>query len=339
MISKIWQRVKSIYENRAIAVMYHQVCEKKIDPWELAVHPENFEKQVTHMKKNFNVVSADELAHCISRGKLGRNMLVITFDDGFADNYINAVPVLEHYQVPAIFFFTTNPLQTSARYWWDELQYILFESEDLPRLLQIQVGNETIAWTFNSDQRLTPEMTVQIQSWRYGKPVSNERIGLFLKLWEQIKPLSVDDQRTVLQTLVVWSGCSLPYPEYDKVMNLEQANAVARSSLFSIGAHTVSHILMGAHNEPVQRYEIFESKRFLEKMINKAVYGFAYPYGNFNALSQSLLKEAGFRYGFSTTQAMVDPRSDLFALPRIQAKNLDVRNFASSLRQLSTQRT
>src|SRR5688500_8393707 len=126
MVKQLWNRLARSAEQKALILMYHQVCEKSTDPWDLAVAPENFERQLRHLKNNFDVVPLDDLAGSVRNGKLTRRMAAITFDDGFADNCQNAAPLLEAYDLPATFFITTSHLNSSRLYWWDELESIIF---------------------------------------------------------------------------------------------------------------------------------------------------------------------------------------------------------------------
>src|SRR5688572_14590058 len=104
MLNAMWQRMRDFRQKKALILMYHQVCEKKNDPWELAVHPERFAAQLYFLKRNFDVVPMEELAEAISRKKMVKNLAAITFDDGFADNFKNAVPMLDWLKLPATFY-------------------------------------------------------------------------------------------------------------------------------------------------------------------------------------------------------------------------------------------
>ena len=94
--------MRKLREQKAAILMYHQVCERTNDPWELAVHPNHFDQQLAYLKKHFNVVSIADLAEGIARHKM-KKTIAITFDDGFKDNYTNAAPLLDWHEVPATF--------------------------------------------------------------------------------------------------------------------------------------------------------------------------------------------------------------------------------------------
>src|ERR1700759_3055747 len=89
-----------------IVLMYHRVDKVDTNPWSICVSPENFEKQIRFLKQNFNIITVDELVIQLRSNTINQNAVCITFDDGYADNYIHAKPVLEKYNCPATFFIT-----------------------------------------------------------------------------------------------------------------------------------------------------------------------------------------------------------------------------------------
>ena len=69
----------------------------------------------------------------VSGGDVPSAGVVVTFDDGYADNFHNAKPLLERYEIPATVFVTTGYLQDQREFWWDELERILLQPGTLPR--------------------------------------------------------------------------------------------------------------------------------------------------------------------------------------------------------------
>jgi peptidoglycan/xylan/chitin deacetylase (PgdA/CDA1 family) len=78
----------------------------------LFVAPENFEKQMSYIKReNYKVISLDELVEGIlNKKKFPHKTLVITFDDGYKDNFTYAYPTLNRYGFPATIFLTSNDI-------------------------------------------------------------------------------------------------------------------------------------------------------------------------------------------------------------------------------------
>lgn len=82
-------------------------------------------------------------------------------------------------------------------------------------------------------------------------------------------------------------------------MTLAQVKEL-RSNNIEIGSHSLNHADLGSLDEENLRKEIFDSKYFLEKLTDKKVLSFCYPYGIYNSRVRDLLKEAGYKYGLTT---------------------------------------
>lgn len=318
---------------KAAILMYHQVCEKRYDPWELAVHPNHFDTQLDYLKKNFNVVSVAELADGITAHKL-KKTVAITFDDGFRDNYVNASPLLDWHALPATFYVATRAMKADYVYWWDALQDVIFHTEVLPVRLDIVINDIPVQFTFRTDRKLNDRLINQLRAWNYNLPIPNERIAMYMLLWHHIRPLNFAQQERVIAIIREWADHKQFTTRLDQTMSVREMQMLTENPLFTVGAHSVHHAMLSQQNAIDQAYEVKESKRQLEKWVGRPVTGFAYPYGNYSALTQTLLKEAGFRYAVSTEAKAVTTDDDPFALPRIQVKNWCVYEFASKLNEM-----
>src|SRR6188474_2397677 len=103
--------ISSLFKNLTGAcsvLLYHRVCKLDHDNLLLSVTPDNFFDQVNYLKKYHRILKADEFREIVlQKKKFPPGSVLITFDDGYADNYINALPVLESLDVEAIFFIST----------------------------------------------------------------------------------------------------------------------------------------------------------------------------------------------------------------------------------------
>jgi peptidoglycan/xylan/chitin deacetylase (PgdA/CDA1 family) len=335
MVKELWSKIFGHASGGALILMYHQVCEKKSDPWDMAVHPENFASQLYYLRKNFHVVSIDELSNCIMRKKLSKKLIAITFDDGFEDSYTNAAPMLEWLKLPATFYIPTHAIASRQQFWWEELQTIVLQSEELPKKVALCVGGHEFQFRFNSDNILRGKLTREIKNWRANMPIPNERIRLYYDLWQYLQPLPYTQQQQALAEIKNWSLLIRPTKNDNGVMSLQQVRKLSENALFRIGAHTVTHARLGSQAVADQAFEIEESKKVLEGWINKPVTGFAYPYGNYNVETKKLLHEKGFKYAVSTEGRRVKYTDDRYALPRIHVKNWKVDEFDKTIRELS----
>ncbi|MEJ7830493.1 MAG: hypothetical protein WKF91_19950, partial [Segetibacter sp.] len=72
--------------------MYHRIADINRDPWQLAVTPEHFEQNLTLLQKKFNVITVSELVEQLNNKSITSDSVCLTFDDGYADNYLFAKP-------------------------------------------------------------------------------------------------------------------------------------------------------------------------------------------------------------------------------------------------------
>jgi peptidoglycan/xylan/chitin deacetylase (PgdA/CDA1 family) len=260
-----------------LVLMYHRIAEVQLDPWNLCVSPTHFEQQLQWMKKHARVLSVEQLSQQLNAGQLEDGGLVLTFDDGYADNYTTARPLLETYGLPATFFLTTGPLEQPAMYWWDALQQILFETLHLPALLALQVGPQEIRFALETETYLSAPLRASLQAWKATDPPPSKRAQLYMQLWQQLRSLPAPQQQSILGSLRDWANSIVAHPADPVVLSLAQLTDLAHHPLIDVGVHTVTHPALGEHNRAVQLAEIVHSKRRLESWCKRPLSAFAYP--------------------------------------------------------------
>jgi peptidoglycan/xylan/chitin deacetylase (PgdA/CDA1 family) len=99
--------------------LYHRISEVNNDPFQLCVAPDNFDSQIKYLNEKFNTISLQEMAKGIHSGRMQKNTISITFDDGYEDNLVNALPILDKYKVPVTVFVTSGKLDDAEPFYWD----------------------------------------------------------------------------------------------------------------------------------------------------------------------------------------------------------------------------
>ena len=121
-------------------LMYHRINDD-LNCLGLSVTPEIFRKQIKYIKKNYKIVGMDRAIEVLSSKNTDNNYCVITFDDGYRDNYDNAFPILKRYQVPATIFVTYDAVE-SGRFNWVEFDEAVLKTKATHLdLLQWGIGN------------------------------------------------------------------------------------------------------------------------------------------------------------------------------------------------------
>jgi peptidoglycan/xylan/chitin deacetylase (PgdA/CDA1 family) len=107
-----------LLHNAAVVVAFHRIDDTE-DPDGLTLGPDMFERYCRFFRRHFRVTSLGELVDRLEQGRTVSRHLVLTFDDGYLDNYEHAAPVLERLGLPATFFVVTQWIGTDVVAWWD----------------------------------------------------------------------------------------------------------------------------------------------------------------------------------------------------------------------------
>ena len=123
-------------------LMYHHIDERG-GVSSLSVSPENFRRQMRFLSEHdYNVISLAELVQAkLEKKRLAPNAVVLTFDDGYEDNYTFAYPILKEYNLPATAFVIVNFI--------DKEGYLTFRQiEEMTSPGLIAIGSHTLSETF-----------------------------------------------------------------------------------------------------------------------------------------------------------------------------------------------
>ena len=329
--------IKKYLEQKAIVLMYHRIADSKADVWDIAVSPENLEEHLKLLKQTGRIVPLKELAKQVKNKWIKKNSIAITFDDGYADNFFVAKPLLEKYELPATFFIPSLNIGQQKEFWWDELEEIILYTKELPSALSTIINNIKIEFELGEENKLNDEIISKQLAWKaYEHPPSTLRCNIFLTIWEALKPLNDEKQQAYLQVIRKWAGCNISTrPEY-RCMSTEQLQMLGANKLFTIGAHSSTHAALAFHDRSYQEKELGENKSFLENILSKKIQLLAYPYGSYNADTVNTAMDRGFKYAFTTDEESVCNKTGPYHIGRFQVKNQDTNNFAESMERWIT---
>ena len=333
MIRKWWRTIGQPYETKAIILMYHRVADLRYDPWQLAVSPALFEQQLRVIRQQWNPLSLSELTQSLTAGSVPDRSVVLTFDDGYIDNFTQAKPLLEQYQIPATFFITTNTCEQQTPFWWDELQVILLASKRLPEQIRLTIAGEELVVDLEGETTLTPSLEQKHHAWVAAEGIATKRCGLYLELWRRMRPLVHGEQQTIMATLRDLAG-QVPGTNSGLIgMTPQHLRQLLINPLFSVGAHTVTHPALAAHSGEEQQQEISSSRLYLEELIQKPINLFAYPYGSHTDTTVAVLQKQQFGAAVTTNEGLITKHSQLLRLNRYQVINWRGETFDRQLNQ------
>lgn len=316
-LTKIFQRGQA----KAIVLCYHRVAHDNVDPWELAVSPENFEQQLRMLRKKFSVIPVAELTADASKRRGGK-AICITFDDGYTDNYTTAKPLLEEYNLPSCFFIASGYTGKRQLFWWDELTDILLRKEILPATLHLQLVKEVFTFDLAAGTVLTNEQIEQLSTWRAKKPAVHKRCELYLQLWQAVRLLNAEETQVVMQALRDWSGYKQNGVPADRLpMTETQLRDLSQNPLFTIGLHTTNHLALAAHPMYLQEDEVKQNKAQLQRVLQRPVDTMSFPYGKYNDDTLQVIRRHKIVSAFASEKKVTTKHTDRTHIGRFAVGN------------------
>ena len=310
---------------RPAVLMYHRVQSLAIDPWALAVSPENFEAQLQFLRRHRRIVAMDVLVDLLRAGRLPDDAVAITFDDGYRDNLTHAAPLLDRYEAPAVLFLATGTCGSGRPFWWDELASLTVGCERAVRTRWRVAETElALAWPADRQARARSRM---YRAWE--APVT-ERQRAYVAAWRALRGVAEPEREAALAELRAISG-PVPSEETGLPLTHDEVRTLVRRGAYSLGAHGVSHAPMTTLCPERCAAELAASKRACEDLAAAPISGFAYPYGDLDPAVKRAVIGQSFAWACSTEAGAVTPRPDPFALRRIAVGDWDAQQLAGAL--------
>jgi peptidoglycan/xylan/chitin deacetylase (PgdA/CDA1 family) len=330
----MFNRIKRYFrtpELKAIGLMYHRICNLETDPWQLAVSPDNFESQIKMLAETFDVLPLNDLTQQLATGSVKENSIYITFDDAYVDNYLYAKPILEQYACPATFFIPTHYIGKQQPFWWDELEAIVLHSKELPSTLTINFDTQPFIFDVDAEG-LSEDIELKQQLWKWPEPPPTRRCELYLKIWEQLRPLPYPKISAIIDQIKVWANCDRFDTTKGIAMTTEQLKDLSENTLFSLGLHTQTHPALASHSKAIQNEEIFGCRNYLKENNYPFISAIAYPYGSYNQDTLSVIAHNQIALGFTTKAEVVTKSSSPDRLGRFQVNNYTGEELAANLK-------
>ena len=278
---------------RAVLLAYHRILPRdrlRAFPFleDLVTTEEDFAAQMSLLAARFRVLSLVEIVQAVRRGdRLEAGTIGITFDDGYADNYHVAWPVLRRHRLPATVFLTTGHVGGGrGLFWWDEVSR--WRSAGVRRIEVEGLGMRSVA-----------------------------TMGARDRLLEDLKTLPVDEaHRRVRDASARAASGGAPDPgkeflSWDQVREMQ-------SEGISFGSHTVSHCLLPVETAGRRRAELHDSRAVIERETGRPCELFCYPNGAATGPIAREVQAAGFLGAVATgaREVIQDAGLDRYRLPR-----------------------
>lgn len=294
-VAALAQVFRTPSQNSVTIIGYHRVVaniEKAEENsiYGLVVSKKTFREHCRILKENFEVVSLEEATQFLESGEYSHlPKAVITFDDGYLDNYEEAFPVLREFNLPATIFLPTTMI-----------------GKDEP------LSHDKAFWLAkNAIEKALPLENIFLKA---GLTSEKTEFSDALDLCDKIVYLPTEQRDIIISELE--NALSITeYPKEYRLLNWEQVSEMSRNGI-NFGNHTATHPVLPLENEQTFVREIFESKEILEEKLGKPVYSFAYPNGKYNQEVREQIIKAGYKFAVTTDKRINKSGEDLFILGR-----------------------
>jgi Predicted xylanase/chitin deacetylase len=269
----------------------------------------NLLQHVLYLRRHYRIMHAEDALrdlytpaeHLVAARKDRRPRLVITFDDGYVDNYHYAREIARDYCVPMTVYLIPGYIESGQRFWW-------FEGESMSRRARAQQATlGGCVFQLTSDEGRSAVAQLIDDRVRFATSVS-EREHFLLQARAALDPSPNVDERDRDQE-------HLP-------LNWAQVLEMDKEGWISFGAHTMHHpILAYLRDDAEIQSEVSRCKEVLEQRLGHSVYSFAYPLGqaqHIDAVVVEAVKVAGYRWALTTTYGINSPQTDPYRLKRVE---------------------
>jgi peptidoglycan/xylan/chitin deacetylase (PgdA/CDA1 family) len=276
--------------------MYHRIIDASDNDTRftqpgLVVFPGIFTAQMAFLKREFEIIALPKLVESLETDQpIPPNAVVITFDDGWEDNYTNAFPILRELDIPATIFLTIDYIETGRKMWFLCAGYIL------------------------ASNKIAPNDIIRIYN-----SITEENIASYPGNDNFLEMLKKYDSKTIEEVIIKLSeAAGLGESEFFSLGKMLNWDQIMKMEGIDFGSHGLSHSIMTLLNSEQIRRELCESKRIIEEKLGTEAISFAYPNGNFNSEIKAMVREARYKCALATSNT---EKPDLLALGRIGVHN------------------
>lgn len=300
--SGVLQAVGRLRGPTAAILMYHSVME---DPrsqetylGEIILSQTVFRQQIQLLARRFRPTSLDQVEQFVNgKGEIPNRAVVVTFDDGYTDNYEIAAPVLNELGVPATFYATVECVDRRTLPWPARLRFCFRNTKK-----RRWADSSGKIWPLSSNE---------------------ERESALLRSCHECCQLSGAVQEKYVASLANELDTQVPVDSGALMMNYDQMRALVRQGHI-IGSHTMTHPNMAYVNSDVARHEMIESKRRLEQELATPVLHFAYPCPalspHWTERTVTTSREIGYATAVTTNGGVARQGDDPLRLKRIGSR-------------------
>lgn len=291
-----WYRTRDKNRGSVLVLCYHRVNDEH-DPFWPAVTVNDFRQQMAFLATHYELLPVERALFSPVSGRAKGPRVIVTFDDGFLDNWTCAWPILRQLGIPSIFFVTTGFIDRKRRPWPDHVRLLVANSAKT----EVSILGRTFSLT-SLDRRVEAARGMN---------------ALLL-------PLMPEAREQHLHALEEDLGCppaEMPAMTWEHLALMAEQGAV-------IGAHSETHPSLRGTDRELQFWELSRSRDRIGQCLKRPTDYLAYPFGHYDQTTIALAKEVGFRAAFSTVPGLYQREvHSAWEIPRFHTTNEPISYF------------
>jgi peptidoglycan/xylan/chitin deacetylase (PgdA/CDA1 family) len=305
LVQQFGARVRRFFAPPTIVLLYHRVVPHVgRDPNLLCISTANFAAHLAWLRRYCCVLNEADFLDQFFRPRRtrvaldgGKPRVLVTFDDGYADNHHHALPILAEHGVQAIVFASSDLIGSDQPFWWDAVE------------------------------QLTLDHDAPAEGWQLPKglvvPPTHDRHHAFRTIQQTLKYMRRAPRADALAALAEQAGQTPSVDNDLRPMTWDELRAWHAAGQ-AVGAHTQSHPQLSALEDEDIREELVGCKRRLEAELGVTMNLLAYPFGaagDYDDRCERIAREIGFKGAFANRPANARWTPSDFAIPRCLVRN------------------
>jgi peptidoglycan/xylan/chitin deacetylase (PgdA/CDA1 family) len=265
----------------------------------------NLRQHLLYLRRHYRLLHVEAaLEELYAQRKQGRSdrrtPLVLTFDDGYRDNYTHGFALARELQVPFTVYLVPGYIESGKNFWWVESERLVARAQTR----EVEVEGRVYRLD-NTEERTALSVLLDVRA-RHAHSIA-EREAFLAEMREKLAVPDTALEEELPAMPVTW----------------EQVRAMEESGWVSFGAHTQNHPVLASITDPDELcQQIVECRVALKQHLGHPVHSFAYPIGQMQHISDQVLqivREAGYKWAVTTNYGYNTPADNPYLLKRAEA--------------------
>lgn len=306
---------------KLMVVMYHYVRNLKNTryPEIKGLDVKLFEEQIIYLKRNYNIVSIDDVLSSIkNKSSLPEKAVLLTFDDAYKDHYTYVFPIMIKYNIKGAFYIPTKSFKEKSILDVNKIHFILANTKNIQDIIDdiyilLDVNREK--YKLNTNEYYFNKLAIQS---RFDiKEVIFVKRLLQVELQEELRVIIVKklfEKYVGVNENIFWEEL---YLTKEQILCMQSFG-------MHFGSHGNDHIWLSSLSEKDQELEITNSLKYLKEIgVDTNNWTMCYPYGAYNRDTLRILDKKNCKLAFTTKVDIANLNlENLFEVPRLDTNDI-----------------